>query len=139
MRVTSLFLFVIANAGCGEHFLHAIDDTAELYDSRQGLVIEPASLDFGPIAVGDSAAATLHIINDSDEDLAVESVFLDRKGPHFDLDPRPNGTLRAGSAWEVTMTFTPQEPGELANWIHVDTRTLSTNSAVVGHGVDNSR
>jgi uncharacterized delta-60 repeat protein len=84
------------------------------YRGEPVLLLDPDALDFGPVAIGQTARATLLVANRSDETI-VFAPRLDDDGlsTAFQLldDPLAGGRLEPGDTGEVRIAFRPGEIG----------------------------
>lgn len=89
------------------------------------IVIEPAALDFGDVAVGASATLELRVANEGDAAL-VTTLALAGENPAFSLDTA-EVELEPGVGQRVNVTFTPAEVGSVGVAL-----TLTSNDPVNG-------
>lgn len=94
------------------------------------IVIEPVSLDFGNVVVGQSADRSLSIANDGGRDLLIASITC---ADGFSTDFKEGGqvVLKPGESKEFTVTFAPTEDRPYAGTMIVNSNASGNHTAVV--------
>ncbi|UCE17418.1 MAG: choice-of-anchor D domain-containing protein [Gemmatimonadota bacterium] len=88
----------------------------------QEILLDPTSIDFGEVTVGETAQRTLTISNEGTEDLIVSEMALDNRA--FAVEPT-TVTVSGGSSSNVTVSFTPGSEGVITG-----TLTVTSNDPV---------
>ena len=87
--------------------------------AAQEIILDPSSIDFGDVIVGETAERTLMISNDGTDDLIISEIDLDNRA--FAVD-QTSLTISGGSASSVTVSFTPGAEGLISG-----TLTITSN------------
>lgn len=144
LRLGGLLLgFSAVAAGCGEK-----DDSAMVmcYDAGwdsdtvqdQDIEVDTTAMDFGSVAVGDTAQQSLTVRNNGTLALTVDSVVLsDAEGP-FSVDVQLPLVLAAEEAQSISVTFSPVDHGAAEDVLAIhsddpDHPTIEVNLA--GEGI----
>lgn len=75
------------------------------------IVVDPATLDFGDVAVGSSGALAVSVTNAGEEVLALEAIEVEGDPHPWSVAPPPDGLLDPGASTTFTVTFAPQDNG----------------------------
>jgi hypothetical protein len=94
--------------------------------------LEPASLDFRTLAVGESASADVIIRNEGDEPLDIYEIRLTTDDTPFELGTVGQGQrIRAGSAGSFVVTFAPDRPDTWTSAVEVQSNVTFETPAQV--------
>ena len=98
--------------------------------------VEPQSLDFGEVTVGESGQLTLSINSDGNTDLVVNDVTI--AGDAFTSDFEQEFAIPSGEGSDLTVTFEPPEGGEHQGTITIhsnDEENPEVNVSLTGVGI----
>ncbi len=104
------------------------------------LRVEPSQLDFGEVAIGDSARQSITIANDGSADLEIIAVGMANASEHYTvvLDPTGSDVQPLQDDGRVMIDFAPQATGTLTNSITLttsDPERPSVSVVLTGQGI----
>ncbi|NQU04807.1 MAG: choice-of-anchor D domain-containing protein, partial [Calditrichaeota bacterium] len=93
------------------------------------IAVEPAQLNFGELGLGQSAERTFTISNNGDGDLNILNIQI--VGQYFDIQFNEQFIIEPFSDSIMTVTFSPQEAGDLAGRITIQSNDPDEESIFV--------
>lgn len=109
------------------------------YGTQAGLVADPATLDFGQVAVGNTARKGVTVLNASVSDLTVQSVTGPSGAFSSSALPQHGQLIPAQSSFAIPVTYQPKNPGSDGSTLGITLTNGSsltvplTSTAVVAH------
>jgi hypothetical protein len=101
--------------------------------------VDPSTVDFGNVAVGDSSDEEFDLQNVGDTDLHVSDIYVDVCESDFKIVDNPTPcTISPGDYVEVTVRFIPTEEGTRSGGVCIESDGVDEevlNPALLGNGV----
>lgn len=93
-------------------------------DGEPDIAVDPGSINFGNVIAYDEAAsppdeevAVLTVTNEGTVDLHINGVELEEPTGPFSLGSLSAALIQPGGSAQISVTFSPREPGELSNTV----------------------
>ncbi len=93
------------------------------------IVVEDAH-EFGEVEIGDNAVWQMNVANAGDADLVIDTMIIE--GDHFTVDFDEEVIIAAGDESEFTITFAPEEEGEFAATLTIQSNDGDIEVALSG-------
>jgi hypothetical protein len=126
LAVAGISAGVAALSGCG-----SIVETTSAQAATAGLTVNPSSVSFGSVAVGQSASASVALTNNATDAVQVSQITISGTGFQQVSAAALPVSIGAGETYNVVVGFTPTTAGAATGQITVTT-TASNGTVGVG-------
>ena len=127
----------LAYVGDRESGLRILDVSDFFEEDIPQIAVDPETLDFGEVRVGEREELMLTISNEGDADLIVSDISV--AGEYFSFDFEGEFTVGPDTSRDVIVTFAPEEAGEFEGFLRVVSNDADDGEArvqMIGIGVE---
>lgn len=132
--MTRLLLLPSLIAACTEYKVEGVDEGNSGGDPETGaavLVVDPLSIDFGTVVIGDEATAIVDVSNAGDADLQIGDMLVEGDTGAFQVTALGSPTLRAGEATTFAVVYTPLYTDSFAGTVNISSDAAVDGAATV--------